>query len=254
MGTDYEQVEQALTSLKSTVQWAINRDSQDIRLLKTMLKSNPLLEPMYLAVSLAEHGVISSTLAARDAAVTACSVGLSDTQHVVTDKEREASEWMTRAGQLAIHSRTAGGLKVRTDQWLGNAGDLYRDTAQVCEEGLREMRDQFQNTADFCNDIAQYHRSIYKLLSLGIRSYTTIIGAVGSVPFGQFFKRSLRAQQVLGILTDLGGKAARGELGKDGLTAMGSAARDRFYDRQYLEWDFRADPAMAAAPSSSTSG
>lgn len=254
MGTDYERVEQALISLRSAVQWAINRDSQDIRLLKAMLTSNPLLEPMYLAVSVAEHGMISKTIAARDAAVTACRAGLSDTQHVVTDKELEASEWRTRAARLLSHSTKAGELKLRTDQWLGDAGDLYRDTAQVCAEGLREMRVQFLNTATFCDEVAQYHRSIYKALSLSVLSCTTIINAVGSVPFGQFFKRSVYAQQVLGIVTDLGGKAARGELGRDGLMAMGSAARDRFYDRQYLEWDFRADPAMAEAPSNSTSG
>lgn len=253
MSTGYEAVESALSHLQSTVETAVQRDMQDIQTLKRMLLLNPALLPVHAAVTGMQFVVFSNVRAALAAAREACGGELARAAKVVTKKEAEADDWDSRAEDLAGHATIARKLGTEAPAWLGDASDLYRDTAQVCADGLGEMRDQFRNSANFCRGVAQYHRVTYQLLAMGISLQAFGIQVIGGVPFGMFFRRSLKAQQLLQNVQTLAAKAASGELARDGLQNLGRTARNELYNTEILGFDFRADPAMAQQPSSSTS-
>lgn len=253
MSTGYEAVESSLSRLESAVNTAIQRDTQDIQTLKKMLLLNPALVSVYATVTGMQFVVFSNTRAALTVARQACGGELARAAKVVTKKEAEAEDWESRAEEFGGHALKARKLGVEAPEWLGDASDLYRNTAQVCADGLGEMRAQFHNSAGFCRGVAQYHRVTYQLLAIGIELQAFAIRAVGGAPFGMFFRRALKAQQVLQDVQTLAAKAASGELARDGLQNLGRTARNELYNTEILGLDFRADPAMAQQPSNSTS-
>ena len=254
MSTGYETVLAQTDRLASAVETAIARDAQDISRLRILSLAVPPLAQVYAAVSVAQWAVYAQVrglmsqvnLAFRNSE-------LSRSAQVVVKKRNEADQWRQKSDQLRQQGTQARTLRGRSVNWLGDAGDLYRDTAQVCSQGLAEMADQYINSARFCTDVARYHTQVYNLVSVYLAEFSGMI-LTTHAPHLVFFARSNQARVCLQLALQMAAKAEAGELGRDGLIAMGQRMRGELNNNDTLTNDFRADPRLARDRSSTTTG
>ena len=231
---------------------AIAQDSADIQRLRVLSLANPALAALYTSLNVAQaavYGVVNGLMGQVNMAFRASE--LSRSAQVVTKKRQESRQWMEKADALRDQGVVAKTLRDRSVAWLGDAGDLYRDTAQVCHQGLREMASQYRNSARFCADVAQYHTDVYRILSMELAKQTLAIRAT-SAPYLVFFKRSNQARMSLQLMLQLAAQAEAGELARDGLVVMGQRMRTELNNNDTLTHDFRADPRLASSRSSTT--
>lgn len=252
MSTGYESVLSQVGALRGAMETAIARDAQDIARLRLLALVNPALTPVYATVSVAQwavYSVVRGAMAQVDMAFRASE--LSRSAQVVTRKRREAEQWLEKSQRLAEQAQMARELRGRSVDWLGDAGDLYRDTAQVCHQGLREMSRQYTNSARFCRGVADYHTAVYALLTTRLARQAAEIRSA-SAPFLVFFARSNTARAGLQAMLTLAQQAEAGELARDGLVSMGQQMRTELNNNDTLTHDFRADPRLAETQSSTT--
>lgn len=252
MSTGYEHVLAQVNHLQASVAQAIVRDRADIQRLRVLSVVNPALAALYTSLNVTQaavYGVVNGLMGQVNVAYRASE--LSRSAQVVTKKRQESDTWREKADALSQQGYVARTLRNRPVEWLGDAGDLYRDTAQVCHQGLREMSRQYVNSARFCADVAKYHTSVFKVVSMQLGNQASVIRAT-SAPYLVFFKRSNQARMSLQLMLQLAAQAEAGELARDGLVVMGQRMRTELNDNDTLTHDFRADPRLASSRSSTT--
>lgn len=255
MGSNhYALIDSCLSTLEGSVSTAIALDQADLATLQSIAMANPALMPVYMA-AVAQTAVVTAALRGRMTAIRAfaASSRLVTADSVADRKRAEAEVLRVKSKGLGDASSRAQDLRAQSvnAEWLGDASDLYRDTAQATADNLADMAESYGELARYCEQTAQFHDHTYAATAQGVSTAALQIASLPGSPFNvparsaAAFSYLDRAQQFLEAGAD-------GRLTEAFMAQVSQSASAQFYETVYLGPEFRADPSRASVKSDTT--